>query len=266
MAAPPAKSPARPEVSNRPTQARTATGNSIHTAYLNASSEIAKALKILRDQRAPVQLRFDGDDTSYTAKILDLAGSEFLLEDIHPRSGLSKMAPGTEFSLSSRAQGIYVHSGSNRVVAVESERGVPFFRIVMPSTLLYQQRRRAARFKLPMRVAVAGASVEMMRPEHDKDSAGRRLSGRIIDISAGGCRADFVSPVTLAIEQNEEVRCRVEIPNMLNFEAQATIRHSNYDMGKRMLSCGIELIEMQVTDRRRLEQFIESIRRSSDRG
>ena len=265
MAAPAIKSPATTGMSDRPNRPRTATGNGIHTAYLSDSSEITRALKILRDQRAPVQLNFEGDDTTYTGKVLDLAGAEFLLEDIHPRSGLSKMRPGQEFSLSSRAQGIYVHSGSNRVISVESERGVPFFRILMPSTLLYQQRRRAARFKLPMRVTAAGACVDVMRPGYQKDSAGRRLSGRIIDISAGGCRADFVSPVALAMEQNEEVRCRVDIPNMLEFEALATIRHSNYDARKSMLSCGIELNEMQVTDRRRLEKFIESIRRSSER-
>lgn len=265
MAAPAIKSPARSRVSDRATQGHSATGNTIHTAYLSDSSEITKALKVLRDQRAPVQLNFDGDGTTYIAKVLDLAGAEFLLEDIHPRSGLSKMRPGQEFSLSSRAEGIYVHSGSNRVVAVESERGVPFFRILMPSTLLYQQRRRAARFKLPLRVVAAGASVEVIRPDRQKDSDGGRLSGRIIDISAGGCRADFVSPVALSMDQNEEVRCWVEIPNRLEFEAQATIRHSNYDARKRMLSCGIELNEMQVTDRRRLEQFIESIRKSSNR-
>lgn len=265
MAAPAITSPVRLGVRERTAEQHPTTGNSVPTAYLSDCSDITRALKLLRDQRAPVQLNFEGDDATYIAKVLDLAGTEFLLEDIHPRSGLSKMRPGQEFSLSSRFQGVYVHSGSNRVIAVESERGVPFFRIEMPSTLLYQQRRRATRFKLPPRVVADGASIEVMRQDHHKEFDGGRLSGQIVDISAGGCRADFISPITLAMEQNEEVRCRVNIPKMLEFEAQATIRHSQYDAHKRKLSCGIELNEMQVTDRRRLEQFIESIRRSSER-
>jgi c-di-GMP-binding flagellar brake protein YcgR len=237
----------------------------IHTAYLNDSGEIVKAFKLLRDQRAPVQLNFENQPTSYLGKVLDLAGDDFLLEDLQPRDGLSKMRPGAEFSLSSRIQGVYVHSVSNRVIAVESERGVPFFRIRLPRTLLYQQRRRSARIRLPARVAAVGASISLLRNKVSNKDEPTRLNGRIIDISAGGCRVEFDTPAALKLERHESVTCEVEIPKMLSFTAQGIIRHSAHNARRRVMNCGVELLEMQITDRRRLERFVESIRRTAHR-
>lgn len=243
-----------------------ATGSTGNTAYVSKPDAIRQALKVLRDQRTGVQLNFEGDPITYSAQVLDVSANEFLLENVVPRDGLKKMRKGQEFALSARAQGIYVHSGSNKVIAVDSERGVPFFRVGLPTTLLYQQRRRSARFQLPTRVVAEGASVQLFRENTDRKSADESLSGRIIDISAGGCRAEFQTAVAVPLAQDEQIRCAVEIPNVLEFHAEAAIRHSSYDARKRTLSCGIELTEMHVTDRRRLEQFIESIRKSTQRG
>ena len=237
----------------------------LHTAYLNCTDDIVKALKLFRDQRAPVTVNFEGQPTSYVGKLLDASVDDFLLEDLQPRNGLSLMRPGTEFSLSSRTQGIYIHSGINRVIAVESERGVPFFRIALPNTLLYQQRRRNARFRLPARVTASHATISLERHSPESKDEPVCLEGRIVDISAGGCRCELVTPVVLDLERNEPVTCNIEISEQLSLRADGAIRHSSFDAKRRVMTCGIELLEMQVTDRRRLERFIESIRRNDHR-
>jgi len=234
---------------------------SIYTTYLNEPVEIIRVLKVLRDQRADVALSFDGDRQSYAVKVLDVSGNSVLLEDIHPRSGLAKMRQGQQFAMSARARGIYFHSGCNRVQAIESERGVPYFRVELPTNVLYQQRRKAARFRLPLRVATNGASVILFRACDEPES----LNGRIIDISASGCRAQFDGPLAVPLQIDEKLRCAVSIPEMLEFPAEAIIRHSAFDNKSRTVSCGIELVSMHVTDRRRLEQFLEAIRRMEER-
>lgn len=260
MAAP-AQSAAKPSdngSSKRPPSRST----SIYTTYLTEPVEIIRVLKVLRDQRAELKLSFNGDRDSYTVKVLDVSGDSVLLEDIHPRTGLQKMRQGQEFAMSARARGIYFHSGSNRVTAIESERGVPYFRIPLPANVLYQQRRKAARFRLPLRVATNGASVTLFRDGKDSEP----LRGRIIDISAGGCRAQFEGAPALPFASDEKMRCAIEIPDMIDFAAEAIIRHSAFDKNSRSLSCGIELVNLHVTDRRRLEQFLEAIRRMEARG
>jgi c-di-GMP-binding flagellar brake protein YcgR len=228
-----------------------------HTTYLSKPRDIARVLKQLRDQRALLQLRFDGDPVGYTAKILDLEDDGFLIESLQPRDGLRHMRQGTVFSLSARAPGLYLHSGTNRVESEHAERSLPYFKIRIEGTVLYQQRRKAARFQLPKRVTTNGASITVFRAAHPD----RPLKGRIIDISAGGCRAEFDSPALPPLEDNEQVQVSLEVPKLLELTATGNARHSRYDTELRKLRCGIELVKMHVTDRRRLEQFIESIRR-----
>jgi c-di-GMP-binding flagellar brake protein YcgR len=98
----------------------------------------------------------------------------------------------------------------------------------------------------------------------DDDKA---LIGRIIDISAGGCRVVFKGPVKPLLSVGEEIdTCTINIPNLLELSSKEAIRHFNYDKKSRDLTCGIELTVMHVTDRRRLEQLIQTIARADRTG
>lgn len=226
------------------------------TRYLDDAEEIARVFKALRDLRAEIQLRFEGDEAPCTARILDLQGTTFLLEDVHPREGLKPLRAGKPFALSGRAQGIYVNCAGNRVTKTDSERSLPFFHVALPQSILFQQRRRTDRHRLPMRVATNGASVALFR-DTDTDQP---MIGRVLDISAGGCRAEFDGPAEPPVDADEQISaCAISIPNLLELNAKAAIRHFSYDAQNSKLTCGIELTEMHVTDRRRLEQFIQSL-------
>ena len=244
-----------------PAQERT---SSIYSTYLTKSVEVARALRTLRDQRASIHLRFENDTAAYSAKILDVGEKDFLVEDIQPRAGLRLLKPGAKFSFSGRVDGLYVHSAANKVHKADAERGIPFFHVALPESMLYQQRRKAARFRLPLRVATNGASVILHRMAGPGRGEKSRLHGRLIDISAGGCRAEFDGPVHPPIDADELLTtCAVTISNQLDFNSKGSIRHHNYNRKTRTLTCGIELTEMTVTDRRRLEQFIQSLTRSA---
>jgi len=239
------------------TERATERSSSIYTTYLHKADEITRALKTLRDQRAALQLRFSGDSTLYTGKILDVSNGELLLEDIRPRSGRKLMTKGRTFSFSGRTQGLYLHCDDNQIRKIDSERGIPFYRVDPPASLLYQQRRRAARFRLPLRVSANGCRVTLVRKLPKGDES---LIGRVIDISAGGCRVEIDGPMDSPFATDEELpSCSIKIPRLLEIDAKGVIRHFNYSKKSRTLTCGIELSEMTVTNRRRLEHFIQTI-------
>jgi c-di-GMP-binding flagellar brake protein YcgR len=236
--------------------------SSIYTTYLHKADEITRALKTLRDQRAALQLRFSGDSTLYTAKILDVSNSELLLEDIRPRSGRQLMTKGRAFSFSGRSAGLYVHSEDNQILKIDAERGLPFYRISPPTSVLCQQRRRTARFRLPLRVLTSDSRATLVRK---RDNGHESLVGRVIDISAGGCRVEIDGPMDPPIATDEELRsCVIKVPKLPEFDAKGAIRHFNYNKKSNTLTCGIELTEMSVTNRRRLEHFIQTLSKSED--
>lgn len=234
--------------------------NAIQSRYLTDADEVAQIFKVLRDQRAELQLRFDQQAQTYRAKVLDLKDGAVLIEDIHPREGMRLLRAGHPFALAARIDGLYVHAVQNRAHKADSERNVPFFHMALPRNMLCQQRRRATRFRLPLRVAANGARVVLIPAAKD----GKQLAGSIIDISAGGCRAEFSGHRFRPIHDDDPLDgCTLSIPNLLELRAKAAIRHSNFDTRRHVLTCGIEFTEMDVTDRRRLEQFVQSLARIS---
>ncbi len=228
------------------------------STYLTDRSEIERVLCIFRDRSSPVQLRFGTAEDQYTARILEVTAKTFLLEDIRPRNGLRLMRNGEPFSLAGRVDGVYAHVAELRVVEAAEDRGVPYFVLNLPTEVLYQQRRRAARFRLPLNVTKDGARITLHR-------ADRNLVGYLVDISAGGCRVVIDIGSDPQLQQNEVVeRTDIEIPQVLALTARTIIRHHDYNKKIGRLACGVEFVSMQVRDRRHLEQFIQRIARVTE--
>lgn len=225
--------------------------------YLHDRSEIITCLKQLRDRRSTLAIRIDKAAETFHCKILDVSDESFLIEDIQPRSGIVALRKAKQLSLSSRAAGMYVFIEESKLLKMDSERGIPYFELKLPSKLLSQQRRRAARFRLPLRVSATGARITFF----DK----QEMSGRIIDISAGGCRAEFDLPAPWPVKTDDCFdNCAITIPKLLEIHGQAVVRHFHENKHSQKLVCGIELTKMHVTDRRRLEHFIQTIAKNAD--
>ncbi len=205
-----------------------------------------------------MQLRFGRTEDQYTARVLEVTAKQFLLEDIRPRTGLRLMRDREPFSLAGRVDGIYAHVDELRVHGIAEDRGIPYFVLNLPSEVLYQQRRRAARFRLPLNVAKDGARITLHRTDRD-------LVGYLLDISAGGCRAVFDIGSDPQLQHNEIVeRTDIDVPQVLALTARTVIRHHDFNKKTGRLACGVEFAAMPVRDRRHLEQFIQKIARTTE--
>lgn len=232
------------------------TASSQDSRYVSDAEEILRTLKILRDRRSLLSLRFDGEAQSYSANVLDINSNYLILEDIRPRNGIQFAREARPFTVSARAEGLYAYFTDCVVEAIESERGVPYFLTSLPRNILCQQRRKSARFRLPLAVAASGATIRLHRGSES-------LAGDIIDISAGGCRASFRTHPKPEFGEAETANCDIEIPKLLEVGAKAVIRHHNQEDDT--VICGIELQEMVVSDRRRLEQFVQKIAKTTQK-
>ena len=236
--------------------------NAIYTAYLKKPVEVAKALKVLRNQGATVKLTFENEPTLCSARILDVLDAELLLEDIQPRSALKLMTARRRFAFSSRSDGIYLYSEDNRVSRIDEDRGVPYFRVPFPREVLFQQRRRATRYQVPCRTGAKPATVTLYRMVAGDKDHGDTLEGQLLDISAGGCRLAIPGPVHPPLSSDESLRgIVIRVPSMFDLNVDALVRHASYNKDSRKVICGLEFTGMDITDRRRLGQFIQSLSR-----
>ena len=226
--------------------------------YLHESSEIRRAIVALRDHCLPVKLQFLSAEEEATARILDVTASHLLLEDVKPRAALQRLRDGVAFSLTARFDGVYARADDLHVIEVGDDYGVPHCIVPLPAELLYQQRRRTERFTVPPSIAPRGASITLHHTE-------RALSGRVADISAGGCRAvfDVVSDPELGVGTSIE-RCDIDVPQRLAFTTRCTIRHVRLNKQTSQLECGVEFERMRLADRRRLGRFIELLAKAAE--
>ncbi|MFK7912693.1 MAG: flagellar brake protein [Pseudomonadales bacterium] len=223
--------------------------------YTTERATIEAAFKHFRDQRTKVKVRFDKIADSFTATILDVVDDNVLLEDIVPRNGLQHLRRGSSFSMAARGDGLYLYVDGIQAHRSDSERGIPYFWIKMPSSVLYQQRRKSKRIDLPMRVKSQGARIRIQ-------IGNRELLGDILDLSAGGVRAQFCGQDEQPLTTNQVLsECVLHIRDQLDLSSQAIVRHAVLDARAGVLSCGLELDKMHVTDRRRLEQYVQSLAR-----
>ncbi len=213
-------------------------------------------LKILRDQRLTLAVRLDGHKDNFTCKVLDVSTDDFLIEDISPRTGIQLLRNARQFSISARTRGMFAYIEATHVLQWNQERGVPYFHVALPTSMVFQQRRKAARYRLPLKISANGAIITLFG---DTD-----LVGRIIDLSIGGCRAEFDLPAPQHIRNDASFEhCAITIPGLLEIHSHVVVRHCRENRHSNSMVCSMELTDMHVTDRRRLEQFIESISRSA---
>ena len=222
---------------------------------LKSRESIENCLKAIRDQRTKLTLRPDNSEHAIECNLLDVVADGFLIEDISPREELAALRKHPRCAISARGEGMYAYIESTRIVEHGEERNLPYFKVAFPDHMLFQQRRRHARFRLPLRVSAAGAQITLFRES--------TMVGQLIDVSAGGCRAVFPTPLKQSMAIDEVIpNCAIQLTPDVEIHAESTIRH--YHTRKDgMFVCGIELTAMHITDRRRLEQVIQSLSRSS---
>lgn len=221
--------------------------------YLTRPADIVPMLKILRNHSAALELRLSGVDAVYTGRILDIQADHFLLEDVRPRDGITHLRRGARFSFAARVDELYICGEDCKVTDVESERGLPYFRARLPARLLRHQRRRHTRVTLPPRVSPTEGAIVLQRAEQQDNT----LNGHIIDVSVGGCRAEFSGAVMPGLQTDEPLpACTLRLTSALSVVAGGVVRHSVWDARQRVTSCGIEFTDMSIADRRRLEHYV----------
>lgn len=220
--------------------------------YLSTRDEVAEVFRLFRDQHSEIKLRFSGITSPYNARVLDLEDDDILLQNIVPRDGASHLREGTEFSISGRADGLFVYITGNKVEAGERVAEPGYFRIPMPTTVLYQQRRRAQRVRVPV-----GANVHR---SHIRLGNVRPVYARILDISESGARIELqpARPDTLRANQQFE-NSVIHVPNQLSVDVKLMVRHVNYNTETQTMVCGLELIEPTDDVVGQLRDFVAKI-------
>ena len=227
-------------------------GTPQESRYLSSKEEVADVFRFFRDQQSEIKLRFNDIPQAFTARVLDLEQDTVLLQNIIPRAGLTHLNNGLEFSISGRADGLFVYITDNRALGCELEDSNGFFRIAMPTSVLYQQRRRAQRVRLPVQASSQRSHIQL--------GQSNPVYARILDISTSGARVliEQARPDQLQPQQRLE-NCRIHVPNQLSLTVGFIVRHVQFDELQQAMTCGLEIVNADNATRDSLSSFVARI-------
>lgn len=223
--------------------------------YLSTRDEVAQVFRLFRDQLSEVKLRFSGISAPYTARVLDLEDDSVLLQNVVPSDGANHLLNGTEFSISGRAEGLFVYVTGNRVEAPNNKtpnKDNAHFKISMPTTVLYQQRRRAERVRVPVQANVHRSHIRIgdIQP----------IYARILDISETGARAELSQARPNRLRVNQQIEnCLIHVPNQLSIDVDLMIRHANFNKINQTMECGLEMVNPSTEALASLKHFLARI-------
>ncbi len=224
------------------------------TRQITRSQDIVRYLRVLCDHRGTVRLTFEESGVVLNARLLDVHDDSVLIQDIHPKDGVRLFARGETFSFTAEAEGMFVFFESGRVEKAVQKDGLRYYHIALPSVCLVQQRHHP-RVWLPQQIRLEGSHITLIRE-------GGTCNGEIVELSPGGCRAEFREQVRPRFKSGESIQdCRICLSDVLEIKTKAAIRHLIVDESRHKVLCGIEFTRMDVTSRRRLEYFIETAAR-----
>ena len=227
--------------------------------YVQDADAIIATLKALRDQRCTLSLSFEKHNRQFKARLLDVYEDCFLIENITPRDGLELLKKGATFTVAARSVAMFAFIAETKISEAGEERGLPYFTVPLPNNVLVQKRRRSERYRLPLQAQTQDSFMRML-PTPEKS-----VRGKILDISAGGCRIETSTEGAAALIEGTPIdTCQLQISSMLSLESEAVVRHKKPVPERSIVECGVELTKMSIRDRRRLEHFIEALAKTSE--
>lgn len=227
-------------------------GTALESRYLSEPDDVTSVFRFFRDQQSEITLRFADTDDVFTARVVDLERTNVLLQNIIPNNGVDLLTHGVPFSISGRADGLFVYISDNRALTADASAANGSYRIPLPSSVLYQQRRRASRYRLPVKVDIHRSFIALTEDATQ--------TGRILDISSGGARILLDPARTDTVLINDEFeQCRVVVPKALDILVHVSVRHTNYNPVGQRLACGLQILNISTADRRDLDAFLVNI-------
>ncbi|MGM0594025.1 MAG: flagellar brake protein [Pseudomonadota bacterium] len=179
---------------------------------LSDRTYILTLLQSLVRRRVLVSVWLPGSDLRHISTVLDLdpQGNTLLLDEIFPRQVDTPPTPATPLTFHAQMAGAELAFAAEVEARIEEE-GLQFYRLRLPATVDYLQRREGHR------VVVTALDIRAELYDHQ----GRAQRGQLYDISTGG--ASLLLPRAGTFHPNDLFRCTLYLPGESPFSCKLDI-------------------------------------------
>lgn len=225
---------------------------------LTTPLEIAANLRLLMDSHDPLIITFHERSQRFQSYLIEVDRDDGIaLDEMIPRDGERFLAAGEAFRVEGFHDGVRIAWECATTLEIEDTDGHRCYRGGLPTEVVYHQRRNAFRAALKL-AQLVGVDLggEKLKPA---------LSGKLLDISATGCKLRFEGDVSERMQLGQVYERFIAALPFGAMTAPVELRYLHFEERINTTFAGVRFHNMSGLVQRQVERFVYQLQREARR-
>nr|NYU02282.1 pilus assembly protein PilZ [Pseudomonas sp. SbOxS1] len=226
---------------------------------LSTPLEISGNLRQLLDSHDPLIITFHERSQRFQSYLVDLDRERNMiaLDEMIPRDGERFLLAGESFKIEGFHEGVRIAWESNGPLTIDESNGSRCYRGTLPDEVVYHQRRNAFRAALKL--------AQLVNVNLDGEKLKASISGKLLDISATGCKLRFDGDITGSLQLGQVYdRFNADLP-FGKMTAPVELRYLHFEEKISTTFAGVRFHNMSGLVQRQVERFVYQLQREARR-
>jgi len=222
--------------------------------HITQPAQIAGVLKRLQEAHVLLRITIPGENQAYLSALLEvqLVDNFLLLDELNPPEGNAALQRVRRIGVSAQLQGVDI-SFTTELMDVGSSAQVAFYRLAMPKSMRYQQRRSSFRARINL-----ARVVPVLLARED----GAALEGELFDISVGGIGTRHKPGKATEVRQGEIWDdCIIRLEGSQEIRSAIEVCFIGEDSRSRQMRLGGRFIKLAPQQTKIIENFVAALER-----
>ncbi|KAA8713443.1 flagellar brake protein [Pseudomonas cannabina] len=226
---------------------------------LNTPLEIAANLRLLVESHDPLIITFHERAQRFQSYLLevDRDSNTMALDEMIPRDGERFIGNGEPYRVEGFHDGVRIAWESSAQMDIVEADGQRMYRGPMPDEVIYHQRRNAFRAALKL--------AQLVDVEIGGERLKSTLTGKLLDISATGCKLRFEGDVSDRMQLGQVYDRLVAKLPFGAMTAPVELRHLHFEERFHTTFAGVRFHNMSGLVQRQVERFVYQLQREARR-
>ena len=226
---------------------------------LTTPLEISSNLRQLQDSHDPLIITFHERSQRFQSYLVDLDRERNMiaLDEMIPRDGERFLLAGEPYKVEGFHEGVRIAWESNGQLSIDESNGSRCYRGTLPDEVVYHQRRNAFRAALKL--------AQLVNVNLDGEKLKASISGKLLDISATGCKLRFEGDITGSLQLGQVYdRFNADLP-FGKMTAPVELRYLHFEEKISTTFAGVRFHNMSGLVQRQVERFVYQLQREARR-
>jgi c-di-GMP-binding flagellar brake protein YcgR len=226
---------------------------------LSTPLEISSNLRQLHESHDPLIITFNERSQRFQTYLVnvDRDSNMIALDEMIPRDGERYLMAGEPFKIEGFHEGVRIAWESNGPLTIDESGGSRCYRGTLPDEVVYHQRRNAFRAALKL--------AQLVDVDLDGEKLKTPISGKLLDISATGCKLRFDGDITGSLQLGQVYdRFMAALP-FGKMTAPVELRYLHFEEKISTTFAGVRFHNMSGLVQRQVERFVYQLQREARR-